>query len=125
MLICCYQYQMHPILHFRIRELASQHYAEHEGKSFYPRLIDFITSGPVVAMVWQGENAITLVRRLLGATSPENAETGSIRGDYAMTTSYNLMHASDGPESAAQEIRLYFTEEEIQDYKLTIDTWLG
>jgi nucleoside-diphosphate kinase len=106
------------------KDLASQHYAEHEGKPFYPGLIDFITSGPVVAMVWQGEKAISIVRKVLGATSPDNAEPGSVRGDFAINTSFNLMHASDGPESATREINLFFKEDEIQDYKLTIGTWL-
>ncbi len=106
------------------KELAARHYAEHEGKPFYPGLIRFITSAPVIVSVWQGENAISIVRKVLGATSPANAEPGSIRGDFAITTGFNLMHASDGPESAQREISLFFDKEEIQDYTLTIDKWL-
>jgi len=106
------------------RDLASNHYAEHQGKPFYPGLIDFITSAPVIAMVWQGEHAIDIVRKVLGATSPDKAEPGSIRGDYAISTSYNLMHASDSPQSAEREINLFFKEEEIMEYTLTLKNWL-
>jgi nucleoside-diphosphate kinase len=106
------------------KELAATHYAEHEGKPFYDGLIDFITSAPVIVSVWQGYKAIDIVRKVLGATSPDNAEPGSIRGDFAITTGFNLMHASDGPESAEREINLFFNKEEILDYSLTIDKWL-
>lgn len=106
------------------RELAQTHYAEHEGKPFYPGLLEFITSGPVIASIWQGENAIGIVRKVLGATSPDNAEPGTIRGDFAITTSMNLMHASDGPEAAEREIDLFFTQDEVMDYPLTINEWL-
>jgi nucleoside-diphosphate kinase len=106
------------------KELAQRHYAEHEGKPFYPGLLEFITSGPVIAGVWRGENAISIVRKVLGATSPANAEPGSIRGDFAITTGMNLMHASDGPASAEREINLFFTAEEIIEYPKTIDKWL-
>lgn len=106
------------------RQLAENHYAEHKGKPFYPRLLEFITSAPVIASVWQGENAISIVRKALGATSPDNAEPGTIRGDFAITTSMNLMHASDGPESAEREIDLFFSPDELMDYPLTINEWL-
>ncbi len=106
------------------RDLASGHYAEHEGKPFYPGLVEFITSGPVIAAVWQGNNAISIVRKVLGATSPANAEPGSIRGDFAIDMGFNLMHASDASESAQREVALYFTADEIQDYSLTINPWL-
>ncbi|MCP5049815.1 MAG: nucleoside-diphosphate kinase [bacterium] len=106
------------------KDLASQHYAEHQGKPFYPGLVDFITSAPVIAGVWQGDNAISIVRKVLGATSPDKAEPGSIRGDFAINTGFNLMHASDGTDSAQREINLYFTNDEIQHYPLTINRWL-
>jgi nucleoside-diphosphate kinase len=90
------------------RELAAQHYAEHEGKGFYAELIDFITSGPLVAMVLEGESAITAARQVIGATNPLEANTGSIRGDYAVAVGQNMVHGSDAPESAAREVGLFF-----------------
>ena len=90
------------------RELAAQHYAEHEGKGFYDELVDFITSGPLVAMVLEGESAITAARQVIGATNPLEATTGSIRGDYATSVGQNMVHGSDAPESAAREISLFF-----------------
>jgi nucleoside-diphosphate kinase len=90
------------------RELAAQHYAEHEGKGFYGELVDFITSGPLVAMVLEGESAIAAARQLIGATNPLEANTGSIRGDYAVSVGQNMVHGSDAPESAAREIGLFF-----------------
>jgi nucleoside-diphosphate kinase len=90
------------------RELAAQHYAEHEGKGFYVELVDFITSGPLVAMVLEGESAITAARQVIGATNPLEATTGSIRGDYATSVGQNMVHGSDAPESAAREVELFF-----------------
>ena len=90
------------------RELAAQHYAEHEGKGFYAELVDFITSGPLVAMVLEGESAITAARQVIGATNPLEANTGSIRGDYAVSVGQNMVHGSDAPESAAREVGLFF-----------------
>jgi nucleoside-diphosphate kinase len=90
------------------RELAAQHYAEHEGKGFYAELVDFITSGPLVAMVLEGESAIAAARQLIGATNPLEANTGSIRGDYAVAVGQNMVHGSDAPESAAREVGLFF-----------------
>ncbi len=90
------------------RELAAQHYAEHEGKGFYDELVDFITSGPLVAMVLEGESAITAARQVIGATNPLEATTGSIRGDYAIAVGQNMVHGSDAPESAAREVALFF-----------------
>jgi nucleoside-diphosphate kinase len=90
------------------RELASQHYAEHEGKGFYGELVDFITSGPLVAMVLEGESAIVAARQAIGATNPLEASPGSIRGDYAVSIGTNMVHGSDAPESAAREIALFF-----------------
>jgi nucleoside-diphosphate kinase len=90
------------------RDLASQHYAEHEGKPFYEELVSFITSGPLVAMVLEGESAITAARQVIGATNPLQAATGSIRGDYAIAVGTNMVHGSDAPESAAREVGLFF-----------------
>jgi nucleoside-diphosphate kinase len=90
------------------RELASQHYAEHEGKPFFEELVSFITSGPLVAMVLEGESAIVAARQVIGATNPLEATTGSIRGDYAVAVGQNMVHGSDAPESAAREVKLFF-----------------
>jgi len=95
-------------------DLAGKHYAEHVGKSFYDELIGYITSGPVVAMVWEGRNVVKGVRVLVGATNPLEAAPGSIRGRLATDIQYNLVHASDSPESAEKEIALYFTQGELQ-----------
>lgn len=94
---------------------AAAHYAEHIGKPFYPSLVKFITSAPIVAMVVQGENAIADMRQLMGKTNPQNAEIGTIRGDFSQEMSYNTIHGSDCPESAAREIEIYFKPEEICD----------
>jgi nucleoside-diphosphate kinase len=91
-------------------ELARRHYAEHEGKSFFEELVSFITSGPLVAMVLEGEEAIEAARQVIGATNPLQATTGSIRGDYAIAVGQNMVHGSDGPESAAREVGLFFPE---------------
>jgi nucleoside-diphosphate kinase len=92
------------------RELAAQHYAEHEGKPFYEELVSFITSGPLVAMVLEGESAIAAARQVIGATNPVEASPGSIRGDYAIAVGQNMVHGSDGPESAAREVALFFPD---------------
>lgn len=96
-------------------ELAAKHYAEHVGKPFYDGLVRFITSGPIIAMVLQGENAISGIRKFMGKTDPNDAEVGSIRGDFAQVMRYNSIHGSDSKESAEREINLYFKEEEICD----------
>ena len=90
------------------RELAEQHYAEHEGKPFFEELVSFITSGPLVAMVLEGEDAIRAARQVIGATNPLEASPGSIRGDYAISVGQNMVHGSDSPESASREIGLFF-----------------
>jgi nucleoside-diphosphate kinase len=90
------------------RELAAQHYAEHEGKGFYDELVDFITSGPLVAMALEGESAIRAARQVIGATNPLEATTGSIRVDYATSVGQNMVHGSDAPESAQREVALFF-----------------
>jgi nucleoside-diphosphate kinase len=106
------------------RELAEEHYGIHKGKPFYAGLIEFITSGPVVASIWSGENAIHIVRKLVGATRAEDAEPGTIRGDFAISTSFNIVHASDSPETAQREINLFFSRKEMLTYNLTIEEWL-
>jgi nucleoside-diphosphate kinase len=92
------------------RELATQHYAEHDGKPFFEELVSFITSGPLVAMVLEGESAIAAARQVIGATNPLEATTGSIRGDYAVAVGQNMVHGSDAPESAAREVKLFFPD---------------
>lgn len=104
-------------------ELAAKHYAEHKGKPFYDPLVDYITSGPVVAMVWQGDDCITLVRKLTGSTSPAEALPGTIRGDFCSHTQHNIIHASDCEESAKREVELFFKPEEIIDWEDQASLW--
>ena len=92
------------------RELAERHYAEHEGKPFYDELVGFITSGPLVAMVLEGEQAVDAARQVIGATNPLEASPGSIRGDYAIEVGQNMVHGSDSTSSAAREVELFFPE---------------
>lgn len=106
------------------QELAERHYAEHQGKPFYPGLIQFITSSPVLAMVWEGEKAISIIRTTVGSTDPAQAGPGTIRGDFAVDKGQNLIHASDGPESAAREIGLWFKPEEVVEYRRDVDNWV-
>ncbi|MFI5273137.1 MAG: nucleoside-diphosphate kinase [Ktedonobacterales bacterium] len=106
-------------------ELAGRHYAEHAGKPFYPGLMRFITSGPVVVGVVAGPGAVALVRGMMGATNPANAAVGTIRGDYAINMSYNVIHGSDSPESAAREIGLYFAPDEIFSYQRPVEKWIA
>ena len=94
-------------------EMAKKHYAEHEGKPFYPRLVKYIMSGPIVAMVVEGNNVIAESRKMMGATKPENAEVGTIRFDFAIAQEFNIVHGSDCAESAEREIAIYFKEEEL------------
>ncbi len=96
-------------------ELAAKHYEEHQGKPFYNRLVNYITSGPIVAMVVEGYRAIESVRHMVGCTDPVKADVGTIRADFAQVMEYNVIHASDAPESAAREISIYFKPEEIYD----------
>jgi nucleoside-diphosphate kinase len=95
------------------RDQAAKHYAEHEGKPFYPDLVEFITSGPVVAMVLEGPSAVSTVRTMMGATNPLDSAPGTIRGDYALEIGENAVHGSDSPESAERELAIYFTEDEL------------
>lgn len=90
------------------REMAGRHYAEHEGKPFFGDLVDFITSGPVVAMEWSGEGAVAVCRTLMGATDPAQAAPGTIRGDFGLEIGENIVHGSDSPESAARELSIFF-----------------
>ena len=105
------------------KELASAHYAEHQGKPFYDGLVSYITSGPVVALVLQADDCVTLVRKLCGATKPAEAVPGTIRGDYCTHTERYIIHASDSDESAAREISLWFKDEEIFDWNDCEDGW--
>ncbi len=97
------------------RERAEKHYGEHAGKSFYEGLVSFITSGPVVAMVIEGENAILEWRKMMGATNPKDAAPGTIRGDYALSIDENVVHGSDGPQTAEREIAIFFDSSELVD----------
>ena len=106
-------------------ELAARHYAVHQGKPFYDGLIDFITSGPVVVAVIEGQDAINIVRKTMGATNPAQADPGTIRADYALEIGRNLVHGSDGGDTAAYEIPLFFTEAEILSYERAIDAWIN
>jgi nucleoside-diphosphate kinase len=103
---------------------AEFHYAEHVGKPFYDGLIAFITSGPVFAMVWQGDQAIALSRTVIGKTNTLDAVPGTIRGDYAIHTNLNLIHGSDSPESAERELANIFTADEIFSYEKSIAKWV-
>lgn len=90
------------------RELAEKHYGEHKGKPFFEDLIQFITSGKIVAMAWQGQNSIEVIRKIVGVTDPLKAAPGTIRGDFALNIDQNIIHASDSPESATRELKLFF-----------------
>ena len=107
------------------RQQAEAHYAVHRGKPFFDGLVEFIVSGPLVAAVLEGPEAISIVRTINGATRPEQAAPGTIRGDFALETGHNLVHASDAPETAAAEIRLWFTAAELQGYGRDIDAWIA
>lgn len=106
------------------RSLAERHYAVHQGKPFYEGLVDFITSGPLVALALEGPNVISAVRVMVGATRAHEAAAGTIRGDLAIETGQNLVHASDGPETAAAELALWFGPGELVDYGREIDRWV-
>ena len=106
-------------------ELAEQHYAEHAGKPFYPGLLRFITSGPTVQMVWEGNEAVEMVRKINGATDCLKADVGTIRGDFGLNTQKNLVHASDSPETAEREIALYFDQNELIGYDMPDGHWLA
>ncbi len=105
------------------RAFAERHYAVHRERSFFAGLVEFITSSPLVAMALEGPNAISVVRTMVGATRPNEAAPGTVRGDFALETAQNLIHASDGPETALTELELWFTEDELVDYPRDIDRW--
>ena len=107
------------------QELAARHYAVHEGKPFYEPLVEFITGGPVVVAVVEGHGAIDVVRKTMGATNPAQAAPGTIRGDFGIEIGRNLIHGSDGPDTAAYEIPLFFSDDEIVAYERAIDGWIN
>lgn len=106
------------------RELAKAHYAEHEGKPFYDGLISYITSAPVMAMVWEGPNAVAAVRQTVGSTKPVEAAPGTIRHDFALEVGRNLIHASDKPETGERETALWFEKEELVEWSRAVDVWV-
>jgi len=106
------------------RELAHRHYGDHVGKPFFEGLVEFITSGPLMALVVEGDNAVEVVRKTMGATNPQDAAPGTVRGDLAASIGQNLIHGSDSTDSAAREIELFFTPEEIVQYQRELDRWI-
>lgn len=106
------------------RELAEEHYGVHRERPFFAGLVEFITSGPVVAMVWEGDGVIASARKMIGATNPLNAEPGTIRGDLGINIGRNIIHGSDAPETAHQEVKLWFKDEELANWQPTILSWL-
>lgn len=106
------------------QELAEEHYAIHKGKPFYDGLIQYITSAPVMAMVWEGPGAVAAVRQTMGATRPYEAAPGSVRHDFALEVGRNITHASDSPENGQKEIELWFKPEELVSWTRAIDTWV-
>ena len=107
------------------RDLAEQRYAVHKGKPFYESLLGFLTSGPTVAMVWEGREAVAVCRNLMGLTDGAKAPPGTIRGDYALSVQNNLVHGSDSAENAALEIALWFKPEELTKYDIVDAKWVG
>jgi len=106
------------------RNLAQRHYAIHKGKAFFDDLVSFITSSPVIAIVFQGKNAVEIIRRMMGETDPAKAYRGTIRGDFGIDIGHNLVHGSDSLENASKEIDLFFSAEEIFNYDRELDTWI-
>ncbi len=106
------------------RELAERHYGEHQGKPFYEGLVSYITSGPVVVAVFEGPNAVSIIRTTMGATNAAQAAPGTIRGDFAIEIGRNLIHGSDSPESAAREVDLFFGSDGVLSYERDIDRWI-
>ncbi|UCE81540.1 MAG: nucleoside-diphosphate kinase [Methanobacteriota archaeon] len=106
------------------RELAERHYEEHRGKEFFGTLLSYITSGPVVCMILEGENAVSVVRTMMGKTNPQDALPGTIRADLAQVTGRNIVHGSDSPESARRESNLFFNDYELQEYRKPDEEWL-
>lgn len=106
------------------KQLAETHYAIHKGKPFYEGLISYITSAPVMAMVWEGPNAVAAVRQTMGSTRPTEAAPGTLRHDFALEVGRNLTHASDEPANAEKEVALWFKPEELVDWKREVDRWI-
>nr|WP_263013001.1 nucleoside-diphosphate kinase [Ancylothrix sp. D3o] len=106
------------------REKAEQHYGEHKEKPFFAGLVDFITSGPVVAMVWEGKGVVASARKIIGATNPLNSEPGTIRGDYGIDIGRNIIHGSDAVETAQREIALWFNDSELAGWEPTLTKWI-
>ena len=106
------------------RELAERHYAVHKGRPFYDDLVNYITSGPVVAMAWEGKDAIKAARNTIGATNPAEADAGTIRGDLGMEIGRNLVHGSDSPENGVKEVNLFFAEDELVDWDRVTEVWI-
>ncbi len=106
------------------RELAEKHYAVHKERPFFGSLVEFITSSPVVAMVWEGEGVVGSARTLIGATNPISSAPGTIRGDYGVTIGRNIIHGSDAIETAQTEIALWFTAEELADWESCAKSWI-
>ncbi|TDH66223.1 uncharacterized protein CCR75_005868 [Bremia lactucae] len=105
-------------------ERAKAHYADLSGRPFFPGLVKYFSSGPIVCMVWEGTDVILTGRKILGATNPNQAAPGTLRGDNCISTGRNLVHGSDGPDSAKHEITMWFTPEEISNYERALDTWI-
>jgi nucleoside-diphosphate kinase len=105
-------------------DLAERHYAPHKGKPFYPGLVSFMTSGPVLALALRGKNSVAVVRKMLGATFGSKAEPGTIRGDFGISDGFNLVHASDSPETAKFELSLFFRPEEVLEYPMADTVWV-
>ncbi|OWT33293.1 nucleoside-diphosphate kinase [Methanobrevibacter sp. 87.7] len=127
-IISCFEEKGLKIVAMKLRmiseELAKEHYGEHKDKPFFEGLIEYITSGPVLTMVIEGNEAISVIRKMVGATNPQEADVGTIRGDFGMDTGRNIIHASDAPESAEREINLFFNDDEIVDYSMSDNSWI-
>ncbi len=106
------------------KDLAAEHYGEHKEKPFFPGLVEFITSGPVVAMVWEGKGVVASARKMIGVTNPLNSEPGTIRGDYGVDVGRNIIHGSDAVETAQREIALWFQPAELVSWNPTLTSWI-
>lgn len=118
---------LHPVAIKLMRvttDLAERHYSEHREKPFFSGLVEFITSSPVLAMVWEGPGAVAMVRSMMGATNPASSAPGTIRGDLAVSLAMNVVHGSDSPESATREVATFFTDEELLDWENSSAQWV-
>jgi nucleoside-diphosphate kinase len=105
-------------------DMATRHYSEHRGKPFFDGLVEFITSSPVLAMVWEGPGAVAMVRSMMGATNPASSAPGTIRGDLAVSLAMNAVHGSDSAESAAREVAIFFSDDELLDWENSNSQWV-